>query len=239
MKKLCLVLLLNCWAVIAQNSARITYSITPTGGSLEKNQEVVKSKVANSFVGVDDALTRLMYLLIVQDKKSTFYLESILDFNEKPARLARAFAGNAEFFKDEQKKSIIKKVDFSNEIFNVKLDSVPQWELQNEQKIINGYTCFKATREKVLKLKQRNPIHIVEAWYCPAIPIKDGPKEFGDLPGLILELRDDKITYLASKIELGPNLKVIVKEINGKVISETEFYKIVEKTVVNTTDSIR
>ncbi|OAB28195.1 GLPGLI family protein [Flavobacterium fryxellicola] len=239
MKYLYLVLLLNGLAAIAQNNVRITYSITPTGGSLEKNQDVVKSKVANSFVGIDDALTRLSYMLIVKDQKSHFYLESMLDFNEKPARLARAFAGNAEFFKDEQRKTIIKKVDFSNEIFYVKLDSVAQWELLNEQKIINGYTCFKATREKLLRLKQSNPLHIVEAWYCPAIPVRNGPKEFGDLPGLILELQDDKITYLASKIELNNNLKVTLKEVNHKIISENEFYKIIKLTDANTAATVK
>jgi GLPGLI family protein len=232
-------LFFNFLTLSAQSYARISYAVLPTGGSLERNQEVVKSKVASSFSGVDDALARLTYVLVVQDHKSHFFLESILDFNQKAARLARAFAGNNEFFKDEMTKSIIKKVDFSNEIFSVKLDSVPQWELRNEQKIINGYTCFKALREKALRLKKNNPIHIVEAWYCPAIPLRNGPKEFGGLPGLILELQDDKITYLATKIELHSDLKVILKEANNKVISETEFYKIVDKTVENSSSAVK
>lgn len=225
--------------IFSQNKVRISYSVMPTGGSLEKNQEVMKSKVASSFVGVDDALSRLSYILVVKGHKSYFYLESMLDFNEKPARLARAFAGNTEFFKDEEKKIIIKKVDFSNEIFYVKLDSFPQWELRNEQKIINGYTCFKATREKRLRLKQRNPIHLVEAWYCPAIPVRNGPKEFGDLPGLILELQDDKITYLASKIELDTKMKVTLKEVNNKLITENEFYEIIKISDDNTAATVK
>lgn len=239
MKYFYIVLLLVSFTVFPQTTAKISYSVLPTGGSLEKNEEVVKSKVVSSFTGVDEALSRLNYILVVKEKKSNFYLESMLDFNEKPARLARAFAGNNEFYKDQVKNQIIKKVDFSNKIFFVKLDSVSDWELQNEQKIINGYTCFKAVRSKSLKLKQTNRTHVIEAWYCPAIPIKNGPKEFGDLPGLILELRDDKITYLASKIELKNDLKVMIKEVNSKVISENEFYEIVDKTVKNTAAAIR
>jgi GLPGLI family protein len=239
MKYFNIILFFASMTLFSQTNAKISYSVLPTGGSLEKNEEVVKSKVASSFIGVDDALTRLTYILVVKDQRSNFYLESMLDFNQRSARLARAFAGNNEFFKDQVKNQIIKKVDFSNEIFFVKVDSVSQWELQNEQKIINGYTCFKAVRNKFLRLKQKNSVHVIEAWYCPAIPIKNGPKEFGDLPGLILELQDDKITFLASKIELGSDLKLIIKEVNSKTISETEFYKIVEKTVENTTGSIR
>lgn len=239
MKYIYFVLFFKSLMLFSQSNAKVSYAVLPTGGSLEKNQEVVKSKVASSFIGVDEAMSRLNYILIIKDHKSHFYLESILDFNEKPARLARAFAGNAEFFKDHRKKVKIKKVDFSNEIFFVKLDSVHQWELQNEQKIINGYACFKASREKRLRLKQNNPTHTVVAWYCPSIPIPNGPKEFGDLPGLILELQDDKITYLASKIELNNDLNVIIKEVNRKVISETEFYEIVNKTVKNTAAAIK
>ena len=89
----------------------------------------------------------------------------------------------------------------------MQLESKLQWNLINEQKVINGYTCFKATQQKQLKLKKTDRTYLVVAWYCPAIPIGNGPKEFGNLPGLILELQDGKITFLASKIELESNLK--------------------------------
>ena len=234
MKYLYFVLLLNCLSVFSQNKARISYAVIPTGGSLEKNQEVVNSKVANSFVGVDEALSRLNYELVVNEGKSNFYLTSMLEFNEKAARLARAFAGNNEYFKAKGVNEIIKKVNFSNEIFYVQLEQLSKWNLVNEEKIINGYTCFKATQEKQLKLKKTDRTYLVVAWYCPTIPMNNGPKEFGGLPGLILELQDGKITYLATKIELDSTLKFTLKEVNHKVILEEEFYKIVEKTVENT-----
>lgn len=239
MKYLYFVLLLNCLSIFSQNKARISYAVIPTGGSLEKNQEVVKSKVASSFVGVDEALSRLNYELVVNEGKSNFYLTSMLDFNEKAARLARAFAGNNEYFKDKESNKIIKKVNFSNEIFYVQLEPLSKWNLVNEQKVINGYTCFKATQEKQLKLKKTDRTYLVVAWYCPAIPMVNGPKEFGDLPGLILELQDGKITFLASKIELDSNLKLTLKDVNHKLILEEEFYKIVEKTVENTSSSMK
>lgn len=239
MKYIYFILFFNCLSVFSQNNARISYKVLPTGGSLEKNKEVLKSKVVSSFNGVDDALTRLTYILLVKEHKSNFYLESGLDFNQKSARIARAIAGNNEFFKDESSNNIIKKVDFSSKIYFVKLDSVPQWKLLNEQKTINGYTCFKAKRVKVLRLKKKDPSYSVEAWYCPAIPIRNGPKEFGNLPGLIMELQDDKITYLATKIELSNDLNVKLKEVNSKLISETEFYKIVAATVENTASTIK
>lgn len=239
MKYFYFVLFLNCLSIFSQNKARVSYVVIPTGGSLEKNQQVVKSKVASSFAGVDDALSRLNYELVVNGGKSNFYLTSSLDFNEKAARVARAFAGNNEYFKDKESNKIIKKVNFSHEIFYVQLESKLQWNLINEQKVINGYTCFKATQQKQLKLKKTDRTYLVVAWYCPAIPIGNGPKEFGNLPGLILELQDGKITFLASKIELESNLKLTLKDVSHKLISEDEFYKIGEKTVENTANSMK
>lgn len=234
MKYLYIFLFLNCISIFSQNRARVTYSIVPTGGSLEKNQEVKNSKVASSFMGVDEALSKLNYELIISEEKSNFYLISIMDFNEKAARIARAFAGNNEYFKDQQKRIVIKKINFSNEIFHVLLEAKSNWILINEHKIINGYVCYKAMQEKKLRLKKTDQTYNVEAWYCPAIPIGNGPKEFGGLPGLIMELQDGKITFLASKIELDSNLKLTIKEVSEKLILEDEFYKIVEKTVEST-----
>lgn len=229
----------NCCVVFSQNVARISYKVVPTGGSLERNSEVLKSKVASSFEGVDAAFSRLVYELVVNEDRSYFYLNSILDFNKKAARLARAFAGNNEYFKKDKNKTIVKKIDFSNEFFYVQIDSVSNWNLVNEQKVINGYTCFKATRDKKLRLKMNDPTYVVEAWYCPSIPISNGPKEFGDLPGLILELQDGKITFLANKIELGDDVALKIKETNHKTITETEFYAIVKKTVGETAEYLK
>jgi hypothetical protein len=73
--------------------------------------------VANYFEGVDAALDRLAYVLMVNEDRSYFHLYSILDFNRKTARLARAYAGNTVYFKKDKNKTILKKLDFSNEVF--------------------------------------------------------------------------------------------------------------------------
>lgn len=107
----------NCCVVFSQNAARISYKVVSTEGSLEKNSEVLKSKVVNFFEAIDAALGRLCYDLVVNEDRSYFYLNSILDFNKKASRLTRAFAGNNEYFKKDKNKTIVKKVDFSNEFF--------------------------------------------------------------------------------------------------------------------------
>ena len=62
-----------------------------------------------------------------------------------------------------------------------------KWQLQDSTKTILGYTVYKAG----LNYKGRH----YTAWYAPAIAVSDGPYKFGGLPGLILEIYDDKDDY--------------------------------------------
>ncbi len=62
-----------------------------------------------------------------------------------------------------------------------------QWKLQDSTKEILG---FKLNQAK-LHYKGRN----YTAWYSPEIQIPDGPYKFWGLPGLIMEIYDDKDEY--------------------------------------------
>jgi GLPGLI family protein len=220
----------------SQNIARINYIVSPSGGSLEKNEDVKKSKIASMFIGVDEELKKLNYELLINDNKSYYHLISNLDFNERASRLARSFANPNDFYYDSLKNEFIKVTDLSGQTFNIRLNQNTNWNLTNETKVINGYTCFKATKEKYFRLKKTSII--VTAWYCPSIPLNYGPKEFGGLPGLIIELIDGKITYLADKVEINNNLKIKFKEINGSIISEEEFNIIYDKSVHTAANTI-
>ncbi|AJW64130.1 Protein of unknown function (Porph_ging) [Elizabethkingia miricola] len=61
------------------------------------------------------------------------------------------------------------------------------WKLGGETKKVLDYICHNATTE------YRGRKYI--AWYATDIPINNGPYVFQGLPGLILELEDDKKEY--------------------------------------------
>ena len=61
------------------------------------------------------------------------------------------------------------------------------WEIQPDSRVIDGYTCQKATTYYAGR--------DYEAWFCPEIPMPYGPYKFGGLPGLILHLYDTKQHY--------------------------------------------
>ncbi|MDO5616594.1 MAG: GLPGLI family protein [Cruoricaptor ignavus] len=70
------------------------------------------------------------------------------------------------------------------------------WEITNEEKKINDFTCYKAVGEF------RGREYVV--WFTPEIPVPYGPWKLGGLPGLILEAKDtgNHFFYTVSEINI-------------------------------------
>lgn len=118
------------------------------------------------------------------------------------------------FYKDFQKKELfshnilIESMDFEqikhqDLIIKEKLPDFG-WQITQEKKKIEGYECFKAISKPF-----RGRTYI--AWFCPEIPIPDGPWKLCGLPGLILEAQDEKneVKFIAQKIELQVELEKV------------------------------
>lgn len=70
----------------------------------------------------------------------------------------------------------------------------------------------------------------ITAWYTMDIPISQGPAHYWGLPGLILEIQDDRTVMLCSKIVINPEEAEEVKEpTKGKKVSQAEFDEIMQK----------
>ncbi len=61
--------------------------------------------------------------------------------------------------------------------------TLPKWEINNEEKVINGYKCKKATANYM------NRVWI--AYFASEIPLNLGPWKLWGLPGLIVEATDE------------------------------------------------
>lgn len=149
--------------------------------------------------------------------------------------------GASLLYKDIKTKEMLDQTEFFGKEFLI-TDSLDilNWKLGNENKMIGSYTCYKATakRDIITKtLDSENPntgydtttIDLV-AWYSPQIPVSNGPVSYWGLPGLILELKTDRTTYLCSKITLKPNeVLEIKKPKKGERVSRMEYTDIIMK----------
>ena len=84
-----------------------------------------------------------------------------------------------------------------------------KWELHDDTKMIGDYVCFKATTfYTVTNPKGKVFKYDFIAWYAPQLPYKFGPAGYGNLPGLIMELRGEKFTYGVKKYSFMMKLKM-------------------------------
>lgn len=148
-------------------------------------------------------------------------LDNDVDYETKMKDIARGtFTSDSDvYIYYDQKKEIHKKSDGT--LVENKYDET-KWDITTESKTISTYLCYKAIQKiPFVNRKGENKIKEVTAWFTPSLPYSFGPKSFYGLPGLILELHENKTTYLASKIVLSdeeikmdfPKGKIITKEV--------------------------
>ena len=98
---------------------------------------------------------------------------------------------------------------------------VLNWQLTNEQKNIQDFSCSKAT----LSFRGRDFI----AWFTTEVPVAFGPWKFHGLPGLILEVHDVNNLFSWSAVKITFPFKSDIKlksehnSANSKTISLREY----------------
>ena len=223
--------------LFSQQQYTVRYAVVPTKGSLENIDEYSdKTQDLKDFFLVlskdaDKTLNVLEYHLIVNNDKSVFKLvaESPTDF--KLNKWAIGLATKDIFYSN--KYVSLKETTFNKEKFIITSPLVNNWTLIKESKIIDGYKCFKATCEKPWRsspeLNENKLNYTISAWYCPKIASIFQPKGLGGLPGLILELQDNKITFLMKSINYNSVEPIDFSEIDKiKHLTEQEFHQKVE-----------
>jgi GLPGLI family protein len=124
--------------------------------------------------------------------------------------------GGGCYYKNQKKNESVSQEYIMDKAFLITEPLNSEWKLLSGEKKIGDYSCKKAVNDKN-----------VTAWYCPNIPVSDGPYLYQGLPGLILEIETPTKIIMMQSIEFEP---VITNKIQtpktGKKISRDEFNKI-------------
>ena len=148
----------------------------------------------------------------------------------------------------KDKSKIVEDEIFGKEFLIIEPLEKLDWKLVNETKKIGDYSCYKAeiivpVTEKqkqaykdFLKKQEKKislfPIEepkdrVITAWYTPEIPVSLGPLNYWGLPGLILEINEENVIILCSKVTLSTKETTKIKVPNtGKIVTQVEFDKI-------------
>lgn len=159
------------------------------------------------------------------NKSASYY--KMIDVLEKEGDITFEFAsmmvgGDEEVYTSLESKDQIIVKEVLGDSYLIKDSLRNDWVLTSESKVINNYTCFKATRT----IKNVKDNLEIMAWYCPELPYNFGPRGYAGLPGLILELTQKNITYKVESIRIKPESKYDIKKpTKGIKITHKEFEK--------------
>lgn len=207
-----------CLVSICQNSTsgivKYTFSENTVPQKLKQTRNEIFDKVVLLSFGLE-------FTLIFNSEESLFFLDEQIknDFDPLAISFAENVVSKGKYYFNKEKDTLLREANnYPTYTLISSNPSSTKWELVNESKLINGYTCYKAIRYKTNKNNSGLFRFKIEAWYTPQIPVPFGPVEFNSLPGLILELKDTHYTFLVSniKIENGKNLDV--KKLTSKDI---------------------
>lgn len=190
----------------------------------DDNGTFTKDKVfGDSFLSAMKESNKLSYGLIINSNESKFFdlTESSLQ-NNTNSNLAKIFTNYTGIIYTINNQVISQSKILGENIYTKK-DLMNDWILANENKIIDGFTCYKATRTYKIKNPKGEFSYPVTAWYCPQIPFKYGPNGYGNLPGLILELQVRNVSFFTKKIDLNSDAKFDTTFLKkAKIITEEE-----------------
>jgi GLPGLI family protein len=230
--KIILLFILYFYSTQAQEKFVASYDVYPTFDLLQKEEDIKDKSLSFLYDGVDETLKEeLKYKLEFNSLESLFVIIPVESQNPKSYKLAKSFAGSFDVYSHKNALFKVKKVSFIGDSFFVNDSTTYNWVIHNEKRIIDGKTCFKATTENHVLIKKKIKTYEVIAWFCTEFPGFFGPKGYNGLPGLILELTDDKVTFVCSRVEKEKG--TIENYENEKIISKEEFDKIVQKAREN------
>ncbi|MEO7975939.1 GLPGLI family protein [Flavobacterium sp.] len=171
-----------------------------------------KAKKAEVFNYVYSQKKSIQKLISIQKTSiDTIFIEK---YDDKIATTSTVHLSSAVInYKDFDSKTykVLMTNDGVDTNVKIKLPS-HNWKLYPESKIINGFTCKKATTKNTEFNSNQN----ITAWYTEEIPINDGPMFYSGLPGFIIQLElDDKSILTFQKLAFSEENTVIEQPNNS------------------------
>lgn len=135
---------------------------------------------------------------------------------------------NRVIYKDLKEQKLVDSREFMQKQFLIKgFTTSRKWKIGSNQKNILGYHCLEA-------YCQLDSVTALKAWFSPQLNISNGPEDYQELPGMILQIdiNNGERTITATQIQLdNVDTSVIVPPTKGKEITSHEFEKLREEKI--------
>ena len=224
------VLLIFFTSLCFSQNISVTYNLK----ILEDENLLKNDIIRESYLQTIQGANKLQFVLFINDSISKFSFLPMMDLEEDNAtKSAISFSGVKKpifTYKNSVFRNNPEGVYEENEFLIVE-PFMKDWKFQNETKSIDGYTCYKATTEYIVKNPKGEFHHPVIAWFCPEIPISMGPKGYGGLPGLILELQEWNSVFGMKSISFNKENELLQLPSKGQRISNEDYQNLIAEAV--------
>lgn len=211
---------------LQNKSGTVTYEVSITENrfsddSIKKNNN---SKLGLINSALKENAKNFKYKLVFSSEESSFKSIKVMDFdkNNLKFKMASILLGVEDIYYTNNVENILLTETIAyGQKFIIK-EHMTKWELTKESKMIGKYLCYKAKTIKTTINSKGTFEKEVEAWYAPDLNFSFGPMGYFGLPGLILQLKEDKYIFTATNINLSANKKSIKPPKNGKLVTPLE-----------------
>jgi GLPGLI family protein len=201
--------------------------------SKEENPKIADQLLKSLLEKADDAKAKIDFTLNFNTNEVYFFANKIMlegNLDKVFPSLANSDYGKYKYYQNK-KESINRELEDYPKIGILIIDrkTLYEWRITSETKQIGDYKCFKAVTKLFDEGKKiDDPKTEVTAWFAPSIPVPFGPCGYGDLPGLILELRFLECVYGATNISLNNKKPPFIDALTNQIsISETDYNEII------------
>ncbi len=173
---------------VTEKNTTVTYSIKVT----KNNKVLLTDECELRLIGDRSyffSLNKMKYMKQLKEKiEMAIQKGGELNFDMNDSKMLSNYLPFS-IVKDKDKDKTIFIEDINDQTYGYIKDTTLKrsWTLTNDTLTINGLLSYKAIYEK-------DSFRIV-AWYCPTIPIQDGPFTYNGLPGIITKVENNKGWY--------------------------------------------
>ncbi len=188
--------------VISQNSAIAEYGVTFSTTLVNEKLKLEDPEFYEHELAKQNSADQLQFVLKAKKEESLFY-HPIFNQSSDALKFAKSNTGGDHLFYNNLKEQIVlTKFPYwgSQILIKEKLNKTP-WIINNDSKTISDYVCFKAVKTFYEVEGGYSREINVEAWFTPEIPFKFGPKGYCGLPGLIIELTENNLTFFLKELK--------------------------------------
>ncbi len=211
----------------------VDYKTIPNGQYIEKS-DGSESSSSKTLINEAFELVALMTSQLKASQTESIFLGTTQmnsDVDELNFKLAKLFVDNDSEYKCDLMNNSTSRwctVFGKKFIINSKISDF-DWKLTKEKKQIGEYNCYKAICSYEVINTSGTFRKNVEAWYTTDIPYRFGPKGYCGLPGLILELTDNKISYVVNNISFKKETFIVGALPKGELITQKKLDSLANK----------